>query len=85
MTVVGKQEARQSLLVDALRLSPAWGWDFLKIDFNDQAGGASDSGKSVLEFYTCGFPLGMEQLMTLHPEVIRRGQMFSVRTTPIGS
>jgi hypothetical protein len=65
----GDIEQRQAFIADAVKLSRAWGWDWVKIIFDDDAvhkGG--DSGKSRLDFYTRNFPNGLADLMKLHPE-----------------
>lgn len=76
--LLGTEKARQAFLADALRLSPTWGWDWVKIDFNDDASRGRDSGKSKLEFYCKNFPDGLDELMKQHPEVVLYGHFFDI-------
>ncbi len=76
--LLGSHGERQQFIADALRLSPKWGWDWVKIDFNDQAFCCGDSGRSHLDFYTHGFPDGLEELMKLYPNVILEGRFFDM-------
>lgn len=75
---MGNPEQRQKFLSDALSLSPKWGWDWVRVEFNDQARVGRDSGKSELDFYTRGFPRGLEELMKSYPEVILEGRFLDI-------
>jgi hypothetical protein len=60
MTVIGTQDQQQAFLLDALRLSPQWAWDRVKIDFNGKASLANDGVGLLLDSYTRGLPTGLD-------------------------
>jgi hypothetical protein len=76
--LLGNREQRQAFLADALRLSPEWAWDWVEVDFNQEARRGGDSGKSRLDFYTRNFPHGLDVLMERHPEVVLDGHFFDI-------
>jgi len=78
LTVTGSPEQRQKFLADAFRLSRQWYWRIVNVDFNDQASGGGDSGKSLLNFYSRNFPRGLDELMKLHPEVMLEGGFLDI-------
>jgi hypothetical protein len=65
-------------VADALRLSPRWRWDWVEVDLNQEARRGGDSGKSRLDFYTRGFPDGLDVLMRQHPEVVLDGHFCDI-------
>lgn len=78
ITIRGTEKARQAFVADAWRLSSQWGWDWVEVTFNSEASHGRDSGESKLNFYTKNFPLGLEELMTLHPEMILDGDYLDI-------
>jgi hypothetical protein len=73
VVIDGDVNSRREFILDAVRLSTAWGWDWVKIDLDyngterPKVHQCGDSGKSKLDFYSRNFPKGFSELMELHP------------------
>ena len=73
MTVYGPNDQRRLFLADAMKRCDQWGWDVVRVIFNNSTAAVGDPGRSLLDFYSHGFPAGLGDLMALHPDVTLEG------------
>jgi hypothetical protein len=78
VTLTAPLAQRQAFLADALAKSPQWEWDWLKVIINDDAVRGRDRGSSLADWYSRGFPDGLEELMQAHPEVTLVGNYMDI-------
>lgn len=76
--VIGSEDRRLAFLADAIRMAPVWGWDWVACKINKAASHGGDSGKSKADFYSRGFPQGLQELMRLHPTIILEGEFLDI-------
>ena len=77
ITVAADLEARKKLASTLVADSPP-GWDWVSITINGEASRGGDSGNMVLDFYSRGFPLGLEKISDDSPDLTFKCQLFDI-------
>ena len=69
ISVKGSPEQRRKLLAEVFTNPPA-NWDWVGVEINSVAYCSADSGESQMDFYSLGFPVGLDILMEKFPEIV---------------
>ncbi len=81
VTIIGLPHARLEVVRETLaNKQPMWEW--VGITINQEAGRGRDSGKTVLDFYSRGFPVGLDELSATFPAVTLECELFDI-TAPL--